>query len=259
MKKEDLLKALNKIAPVELAEEWDNCGMQVDLGKEEIDRVLLALEISDDIIAEAKEKQVDMVIAHHPVLFSYIAITSLRAANVNERHLIDLVKAGIEVYSSHTCFDAAPGCMNDYFCEILGIRKPVSFAGNVARIGKLKEPLRLSEYEQLVSEKLGRPVGMMSGGDPRKLIRTVAVCTGYGGEFWEEAYKLGADLFITGEIKHHEASYMRDAEIAFIQAGHAGTEWIFVPRMAQLLELQTLGQLEILCTENHQIPFDRAL
>ena len=257
MKKTELLKILDKIAPVSLAEEWDNCGMQVDLGREDVQRVLVAMEVSSEIIAEAKEKGCDMIIAHHPLLFSYIAITHLRAGNVNEKNLIDLVKNDIEVYSAHTCFDAAAGGNNDYICRLLGIERVRCFAGEIARIGRLKEPVRLSQFGELVFERLGRPSGMLCGGDPKKLIRNVAVCTGYGGEFWEQALYEGADLFISGEFKHHEMGYMSQTDMAYIAPGHAGTEWIFVPNIASQLKQLGLDELEVIATENHQIPYQR--
>ena len=259
MKKSDLLKTLDKIAPVSLAEEWDNCGMQVDLGKTEINRVYVALEVTQDVIRAAKEAGADMIIAHHPILFSYIAITHLRAGNVNEKNLIDLVKNDIEVYSSHTCFDAAARGNNDYIARLLGLEKIRTFAGQIARMGRLKEPVTLGEFEKSVSEKLGSPIGMTAHGDPRKLIRNVAVCTGYGGEMWEEALKEGADLFVSGEFKHHEMSYMSQTDMAFITAGHAATEWIFVPNMAEQLDQMTLGELQIITSEDKQIPFERII
>ena len=197
--------------------------MQVDLGKTEINRVYVALEVTQDVIKKAKEAGVDMIISHHPVLFSGIAITHLRAYNVNEKNIIDLVKNDIEVYSSHTCFDAAARGNNDYIARLLGLERIRTFAGNIARIGRLKEPVPLSEYEKFVSEKLGRPVGMTVHGDPKKLIRNVAVCTGYGGEMWEDALREGADLYISGEFKHHEMSYMSQTDMAFITAGHAAS------------------------------------
>lgn len=255
MKKTDLLKTLDKIAPLSLAEEWDNCGMQVDLGKEEINKVLVVMEVTQSVIEKAHECGADMIIAHHPLLFSDIAITSLRSSNVNEKNIIDLVKSGIEVYSSHTCFDAAAEGNNDYICRLLGLERVRCFAGEIARIGRLKEPVRLEEYAALVSEKLQDPPAMVISGDPKKLIRNVAVCTGYGGEMWAQACMEGADLFISGEFKHHEMCYMSQTDMAFIGAGHAGTEWIFVPNMAQQLKQMTLGELEIIQYKDHQIPY----
>ena len=259
MKKTDLLKTLDKIAPVSLAEEWDNCGMQVDLGKSEINTVYVTLEVTQNVINKAKEAGADMIIAHHPLLFSSIAITHLRTDNANEKNLIDLVKNDMEVYSSHTCFDAASRGNNDYFARLLGLERIRTFAGQIARIGKLKEPVTLAEYERYAALKLGSHIGMTVWGDPKKLIRNVAVCTGYGGDMWEEALKEGADLFISGEFKHHEMSYMTQTDMAFITAGHAVTEWIFVPNMAEQLRQMTLGDLQIIENEDHQIPYTRVL
>ena len=259
MKKTDLLKTLDKIAPLSLAEDWDNCGMQVDLGKTEINRVYVALEVTQEVIKAAKEAGADMIIAHHPLLFPQIAVTHLRTGNVCEKYLIDLVKNDIEVFSSHTCFDAAARGNNDYIARLMGLERIKTFAGQIARIGRLKEPVPLGEYEKTVAEKLGNHIGMTVWGDPKKLIRKVAVCTGYGGDMWEQALYEGADLFISGEFKHHEMSYMSQTEMAFITAGHAATEWIFVPNMAAQLAEMTLGDLEIIECSSHQIPYTRVL
>ena len=259
MKKKDLYTLLNKIAPLDLAEEWDNSGIQIDLGKEEINKVLLALEIDNNVVEAAINAQADMIITHHPLIFPVGSISSICSYDVKQRNIIHLIQSGIEVYSAHTCYDAAPGCMNDYLCELLEIRRPQVFEGNIARIGRLSEPMTLAEFEKRVYERLGKPDGMICGGDPKKLIRTVAVCSGGGGEFWISAYKCGADLFISGEIKHHEMAYMKQEGMAFIAAGHAATEWIFVPRFASQISRMCLDELEIIEYDDHQIPFDRVL
>ena len=117
----------------------------------------------------------------------------------------------------------------------------------------------LSDMEKLVFEKLGCPEGMICGGDPRKLIKTVALCSGGGGEFWSSALRLGADLFISGEIKHHEMASIKQTDMAFISAGHAATEWIFVPGMAVQLRRMSLDEIEVIEYNDHQIPYDRVM
>ena len=259
MKKKDLYILLNKIAPLDLQEDWDNSGIQIDLGREEVHRVLIALEIDKDVIDAAKNAGADMVITHHPLIFPADSLHTICSYDINQRNIIELIQSGIEVYSAHTCYDAAPGCMNDYLCDLLDIRKPQTFDGNIARIGKLQETVALADLEKHIYEKLGRPAGFICGGDPRKLISNVAVCSGAGGDLWRSAYKSGAQLFISGEIKHHEMAYMKQAGMAFIAAGHAATEWIFVPRMAQQISRMCLNELEITEYKDHQIPFDRVL
>ena len=259
MKKTELFNVLNKIAPLDLQEEWDNCGVQIDLGKDEIDKVLLALEIDKDVVDFAAECGAEMIITHHPLIFPPNDMRALSVCNVNQKNIISLIKKGIEVYSAHTCYDAAPGCMNDYLCEILGIQRPQTISGNILRIGKLKEPVRLSDFEKTVKTALGDPQGVLCGGDPKALIRTIAVCSGGGGSFWEDAYKAGADLYVSGELGHHDMGYIGQTNMAFIAAGHAATEWIFVPRLASQLKRMCMDQIEVAEYPGHQIPFSRVL
>ena len=258
MKKQVLLDILNKIAPLSLAMDWDNCGMQIELGKDDIDKVYVALEVTDEVIKHAAYLGCDIIITHHPLIFSDIALTSVDVRKPLDRNIAELIRRGIEVYASHTCFDAAPGGNNDYLCGMLGINNVEPICGGVARIGRLDDPVRLGDFEKTVFEKLGKPVGFLCGGDQNKMIRTVALCTGGAGEFWPDAAAAGADLYITGEIKHHEAAYMKQTDMAYIAAGHAGTEWIFVPDMAEQLRLQSLGRITVYEEKDHLIPFDRS-
>ena len=258
MKKTDLLQLLDKIAPLSLAMEWDNCGMQTELGKTEINKVYAALEVTDQVIEHAAYLGCDMIITHHPLILPSFALTSLDVRKPLDRNITELIKRGMEVYSAHTCFDIAPGGNNDYLCSMLGIEKVSAICGGIARIGALKKAVRLSDFERSVFEKLGKPVGFLCGGDPARQIKTVALCTGGAGEYWPEALAAGADLYITGEIKHHEAAAIKQTGMAYIAAGHAGTEWIFVPNMAEQLRKGSLDALTVYEEKDHLIPFDRS-
>ena len=256
MKKTELIKVLNEIAPLDLQVKWDNSGMQIDLGKEEINKVFVAMEISRSIIEEAKAAGADMIITHHPLLLKSFAPVQLSVFNVTHSNIMELIKSGIEVYSAHTCFDIADGGNNDYLCNMLGLKK-VSVEAEGIRLGQYARPRKLSAVEKEVHEILQRPADFVSGGDPDKLISSVAVCTGGAGDFWPIARLLGADLYITGVVEHHEAILIRQTDMAFIAAGHAGTEWIFVPNMTAQLQMLTAGELEVAWTEDHQVPFVR--
>ena len=257
MKKQVLLDIINKIAPFELAEEWDNCGMQVDLGKTEINKVYAALEISDDIIDKAAECGADMIITHHPVLLPRFEYSTVSAADPVGRWIIKLIEKKIEVCSIHTCYDAAPGGLNDQLPRLLGLTDVSVLPGNIARIGKLPKPVRLCELEKKVSEVLGHPAGAKSFGDQNRKVGTVAVCTGTGEDYWREVVAAGADVYLTGDLGHHEAGYLKDSGMCCISAGHAGTEWIFVPCFAYQLEMESVGRLEIVQCPDHQEPFER--
>lgn len=257
MRKTELLKILNKIAPLELADDWDNCGMQLDFGKTEIDKVFVAMELSGSVVEAAKQCGADMIITHHPIFLKSFAPVKLTAANVNHRNVFELIRSGIEVYSSHTCFDIAQGGNNDYLCGMLGI-KDVEVIDYGLRVGRPAKPTTLAEFENQVFEVLGKPAGFVASGDPDKKINKIALCTGGADDFWETALASGVDVYLTGEMEHHKAILARQTDMAFIAAGHAGTEWIFVPNMAEQLKSLCKGQLEVISSTDHQVPYDRA-
>ena len=265
MKTSELLYVLEKIAPLQLQESWDNSGMQIDLGTEEISRVLVALEITSEVIEEAILKQADMIVTHHPLLFN--AVKKLRADDVTGNYIMRLVRAGISVYSSHTCFDAVGGGNNDYLMYKLGLQKvfrlPIPGTDisepRIARMGEYSQPLFFSEFCKRVSHVLGDPGGIKVSGTPEHLIQKVALCTGAGGEYWYAAYVNGADVYLSGDIKHHEAQAAREVGICLIDAGHFGTEWLFVPNMAEQLRRQCGAELTVFETSVNQNPYDRVI
>lgn len=117
--KHDIITALNEIAPENIAEPWDNCGMQIDLGKQSFEKILVCLEITRDVIKEAKEKGVDLIVTHHPLYFK--ETKNIIKGTFPGDYTIDLIKSGISVYSAHTSFDKAKGGNNTELCEMLGL------------------------------------------------------------------------------------------------------------------------------------------
>ena len=120
IKLEDLVRCIEKNAPIELQEEWDNSGLQISPASDEINRILLALEITKDVIKEARDKNADMIITHHPLFFSpfkNILIEDAKGAQV----VALLEDKRIGLYSAHTSFDSAEGGMNDNLAELCGL------------------------------------------------------------------------------------------------------------------------------------------
>ncbi len=265
MKTKELLETLQKIAPLELQESWDNSGLQIDLGAEETDRVLIALEITSEVVEEAILKQAGMIITHHPLMFN--AIRRLRADDVVGNYVLRLVRAGISVYSAHTCFDAVNGGNNDYLMYKLGLQKvyrlPIPGADisecRIARMGVYHQPMFFNEFCERLNRVLGHPGGIKVSGPPEALIQKVALCTGAGGEFWSAALANGADVYISGDIKHHEAQAARECGLCLIDAGHWGTEWIFVPNMAKMLQRSCGTDLSVIESSIVQNPYDRVI
>lgn len=121
MKLYDLINRLDSIVPEETQESWDNSGIQINCGNREIRRALVALEITFEVIEEAVREKADMIITHHPLIFT--GLKSVDADEVRGRYIIDLINNGISVYSLHTNFDKAPGGNNDYITISLTLTK----------------------------------------------------------------------------------------------------------------------------------------
>ncbi len=263
MKTAQLLEDLGNIAPLHLQEEWDNSGMQIDLGAEETDRVLVALEITSEVVEEAILKQASFIVTHHPLMFN--AIKKLTADDVVGNYILRLVRAGISVYSAHTCFDSVNGGNNDYLMTKLGLQKvyrlPVPGAdisgSRIARMGVYHQPMFFNEFCERLDRVLGHPGGIRVSGAPEHLIQKVALCTGAGGEYWSAALANGADVFVSGDIKHHEAQAAREAGMCLVDAGHWGTEWLFVPNMAKQLRKHCGSEIDVLESAVVQNPYDR--
>lgn len=231
---------MEELCPNELAEDWDNCGVQINTEFQHVEKVLVSLEVTDQVIAEAVEQNVDLIVTHHPLIFgSYRKIDS---ETVLGRYLNQLIRAGISVYSCHTSFDIMEGGNNDYLGEVLGLAEVEPFEnGNpFCRKGITPTEITFQNFIHQVSEALGVSARFFSAtGDLSRNITSVGWCTGAGAEFMEEALEEGCDLYITGDLKYHDAQNAKALDLCVLDAGHYGTEKIFVDNMAELLGRKT--------------------
>ena len=256
MEKQLLLTILDEIAPLSLQEEWDVSGVQIDFGKDEVDRILVALEVTDEVIDEAVREECDYILCHHPVMFQ--PLRRIQSSDPAAKRVIRLIQKGIGVYAAHTCFDKAPGGTNDYLMKAVGCSFPEPLPGGVARIGRLDRPVSFDEFISDVNAACGYE-GLRIQGDSRREIETVALCTGAGGEYLREAVAAGADCYVTGDVKQHEAQDARDMDICLIDAGHYGTEWQFAPNMAAQLRADRRFTAELVRSQAMHNPFDYSL
>ncbi len=255
---EQIAKLCDEIAPLELQEPWDNSGVQIDVGRPYIQKVLVCLEITRDVVSEAIEEDVDLIVTHHPLLFRGVKKID-RTTPVGE-YLLELIFTGISVYSSHTSFDTALGGNNDDLAKRIGlteIEELTGFGGEaMGRTGYLEKPVTLKELVLLLDEALDHPGGIRAAGDPETVIEKVGLCTGAAGEFCQAAMEQGCQAYISGDVKHHEAQEARERGLCLIDAGHFGTEQIFVENMAKQLREKCGGQLTVLESKVNVNPFD---
>ena len=214
----DIIDLVGQIAPYELAEQWDNVGLLLGRAQAKVTRVLTALDLTDGVVAEAKALGAQLIVTHHPVMMD--ARRRLTDADCEGRLLLSLAENGIAHIAAHTNFDAAQGGVNDTLMALMGA-KNVQGEGCV-RVGELEEGTTFAMLCERAEKKLHAVV--RAYGAPDTKVAMLGCCSGAGGSFFVEAKALGADCFITGEIKHHIALEAMDHGVCVIEAGHFETE-----------------------------------
>ncbi len=261
----DLLAELRTIAPRELEEEWDNGGLQINMGNDSVNKILVCLEITGDVIDEAVKLGVDYIVTHHPLLFHKLDVVD--ASTVTGNYVVKLIRHGITVYSAHTSFDYVFGGNNDYLADMMDLQKvrklkiwtPFGDKELAGRVGTLLNPITLKEVGEKLEDILKLKLKVKMVGDPNRVIKTVGLCTGAGGDSIEAAIRNGCDLFITGDVRHHEAQMAKEMGLCLIDAGHYGTESIFAENFANKLRKATEGNVEIIESNIVVNPFDSML
>ena len=267
----DIASVIEKIAPRELQETWDNSGFQIEFGDTSADRVLTCLELNMDILREAQALSCSMIVTHHPLIFS--GIRKINSGDAEGDMIIELIKSGISVYSCHTPFDKAKGGNNDMLARAIGLVSLKNLAGenveepekmmernsmfDIGRIGNFRNAVSVSEAAEMLCENLDIDRHKIRWtGNPERTVKTVGICTGAGIEFAEAAASKGCELFITGDMKHHEARKDETMGIAVIDAGHYGTEKSFGENMRSLLQKHLGGKAEIFAALRSTDPFE---
>lgn len=342
---QQIVSAMSKLASHKEALEWDNVGLQVGDYKNDIKKILVALDINEQVIDEAIEKNADLVLTHHPLIFN--GIENIHSQTSKGRTIINAIKNDIAIYSAHTNMDIAQGGLNDLLADKLNIlnteilskenetelfklavytptdsveevkeaifKKGAGKIGNysktsfsikgegtflpgedtnphlgkkgevkkvneikvetvvpenkidnvikgllkahpyeevaydiyklpyqsefegLGRIGELKKPIFLKDYCETIKSKLNIEKLKISGNLEEK-IKKVAICSGAGADFISLANAKGADLYVTGDVKYHEAQLAEELDLNLVDAGHFETEIIFKELVGQYLK-----------------------
>ncbi|MGI6151344.1 MAG: Nif3-like dinuclear metal center hexameric protein [Christensenellales bacterium] len=229
--KKHFLEAMESIAPGHLAQEWDNVGMLIDCGQEQFKKILFALDLTEDVAAQAIKAGADLVVTHHPIMLS--GIKRLDGKTGESRAILLMVKNGISHFAVHTNFDCAECGTNAHLANILGLKNPQPLLEDgMGRVGDLEREMTLSELSKKIGEALNAKT-IRAAGDPERTIRRLAIVTGSGMSLIREAEAAGADALLTGDAKYHAAAEAVDFGVAVIDAGHFATER---PGMIQLIQ-----------------------
>ena len=226
----DIYQIVNEMAPFSLQEEWDNADILAGSASWSVERVLCALDLNFAVLKEAKEKNVQLIVTHHPILFR--GRKNLREDDVEGRLLCELIRSRIALIAAHTNYDSAQPGVNDALAKALGLTDVLALEGGV-RMGTAGERT-LGAFRARAEASLGGVVRMY--GEKEREICRVAVLGGAGGDYYPIAKAAGADVFLTGEIAHHKAWDAYQDGMCILEAGHAATELPAISTLADGLQ-----------------------
>lgn len=252
MKVSEIRELVEKAFAPSFAEEWDNVGLLVGRGDKEVKKVLLTLDVTPFVVKEAIDARVDMIVSHHPMMFS--GVKSVTDDTVEGKMLLDLIENDIAVFAAHTNLDSAKGGLNDYLAKLFELKNiEVVLEGSMegsglGRIGDLPSQMTAREFAELTKEKLNTPVRV--SGDLDKIISRVAVGSGASDDIAASAVEMGADLILTGDLKYHRTQDIVALGAVMIDAGHYPTEIMAIEIFESILKD---SGLEIVKSKNKDI------
>jgi len=251
---QQIYEEMQRIAPLALAESWDNPGLLVDCGGE-VSRVLVTLDITPEVVEEAARKGCGLIVSHHPVIFE--PLKKIGPQDVP----FQLVQAGISAICMHTNLDAAEGGVNEVLAGIFEMKDREAFAEGCGRVGEV-DPITVPELARKAQAVLGGRCNRPRSGtavqvkfaDTGKTVKRLAVISGAGGSLFAEAIAEGADCLLTGEANHHHALDAKRLGLSLIAAGHYATEFPVTAAVAAALRT-ALPELEVLVSTENRDPY----
>ncbi len=233
----DVWRAIDEAAPFLTQADFDNSGLLVGDRDREVTGIHFALDVTDRVLDEAEAAGANLIVTHHPLMFH--PRKTLTENDYEGALICRMVRAGMGLIAAHTNLDAAPGGTNDTLAALLGLR---DLRGEgYWRVGELPEGTDAAGLIRGLEEKLGTQVRVYGQFARETPLRRLGLATGAGSEFWAEAAALGADAFLTGEMKHHDALAMVGAGVLGLEAGHFATEEPGIFALADTLQKRADG------------------
>jgi dinuclear metal center YbgI/SA1388 family protein len=246
MKLGEISRALQSIAPVEHAEPWDNVGLLVGDPASDVESVLLAIDATAQVIDEAAAERCALIVAYHPPIFDGLK------RFVAGQPAFEAARRGIAIYSPHTALDVAAGGTNDVLADAIGMtaRRPLRESG-IGRIGAVTGSAR--EVLARLKSALGLEGALVSGPLEREVM-TAAVGAGAGGDLLRDALAARVDLFVTGELRHHDALRAEASGLTVVALRHSASERCALPALGVRLAAACPG-LRVVQSQKDHDPF----
>ncbi len=225
MKLKQIISHIETLAPLAAQDGFDNSGLQVGFPEQEISKVLVCLDITEEVVVEAERKGCELILSHHPLLFH--PLKQVSDCSYQQRCVVSALKAGIAIYSAHTSLDNSPGGVNYKIAELIGLEdlcwlspKEGQDAGS-GLIGTMRGPMTDSDFLDFLKARF-RVTSLRCSEPCGKTIRRVALCGGAGAFLLPDAIHEGADCFVCGEFHYHD--YFESSGVLLAELGHYQSE-----------------------------------
>lgn len=223
----EIYEYLKELAPLELQMDFDNSGFQLGRLDAEVNKALLALDVTEEVVGEAIELGAQLIISHHPLIFS-------KLRSIMDTKLLRLAENRISVISMHTNLDIATGGVNDVLITLLGARAdgPLD-PDNCGRVGELPEAQQFDSFLRFCKTALdSKGLRYYDAGRP---VKRLAVMGGSGGDYIGCAVEKGCDTYVTADIKYHQFLEAKELGINLIDGDHFCTENPVIPSLCEKL------------------------
>ncbi len=248
-----IIRILDNLAPPSLTEDWDNSGLQLGDPGWPINKIWVALDPSLKVVEAACAHKVDLLITHHPLIFKPLKAIELQTPLGTVLHMA--IRHHLAIFAAHTNLDSAPGGLNDLLAHRIGLRdlEPLAAVGEVeglayandplissegrpgiGRVGHLTKAMDLKSFALAIKAKMGLSI-LKFAGDPHLTVKKAAVCAGSGSSLISNFFASGAQVYISGDIRYHDARDIEAANRAVIDIGHFSSEHFIAEDLAARL------------------------
>jgi len=244
IKVKDIYDFLKTVAPEDMAMETDNVGLLVGKSETNVSKILIALDITSDVITEAVDSGAGLIVAHHPLFFSLKTVTD---TDITGKKIVQMLSNGISCICMHTNLDAVSGGVNDALAVAIGIADDTGKAEplsdtvrlktgevvSLGRVGSLNKACSMTKFLASAQKALG--ANGLRYYDAGRDVYKVAIASGSGGSEWDNAVKSGCDTFVTADIKYHMFLDAKELGINLVDGGHYCTENVVSAVLAEKL------------------------
>ncbi len=227
----EIIDYLDEIAPFEFGEDFDNNGLIIGRVNSSFKKILITIDVTNDVVHKAIKDNVDIIISHHPYIFEPIK-------KITDNIILQLIENNIAYISAHTNYDN--GRLRDLFANKLLVNESKKIhkgdnGGFFGGIGQLNYEISTSDYIKLIKTNFDIPYVKLIG-KKKETIKTVAFGNGSTSYYIDEILSLNCDVYVTGEVKYHDELIYSNNNCFIISLGHYESEKIFSLDLKKLLQ-----------------------